>query len=439
MIGVGAPLAAVLRPGSGRAQGTPEGAGAAIVVPGGLRRDLPGARVTYVGTSFTDPFEAAAFAAFTGATGIEVERVPGPESAGDRLAQYRQLLASRSGDVDVMMIDVVWPGVLAEHAVDLSDAIGWQGQARFERLLRNNTVAGKLVCVPWFLDAGLLYYRTDLLEEYDFDGPPATWAELEAMAATIQEGERAAAPDFQGYVFQGRAYEGLTSNALEWQASHGGVEIVDAVGVVSIDNPGTVAALERAARWVGTISPPGVTEYEESEALGVWRAGNAAFMRNWPYAFEVGQEPSSPIRDRFGVAALPMGDGASARHAGTLGGWQLMVSAYAENREAAVELVKYLTSREVQKAHAIAGSYPPTIPDLYGDEEILAARPYYEGLVAVFLDAAVARPSTLPGERYEELSRTYSTAVHQILTGGAEAGPRLEELQGTLVAIVAAP
>ena len=233
-------------------------------------------------------------------TGVNAEVVTGPQSATDRLAQYLQFFGAQSGDIDVMQIDVIWPGILAEHLVDLTPYIAPEDlQAHFERIVQNNTVDGALVGIPWFTDAGLLYYRTDLMEKYGFAGAPETWTELEERATTIQEGERQAGnTDFWGYVWQGAAYEGLTCDALEWQVSWGGGEIVEADGTISINNPQAVAAFDMAASWVGTISPEGVTSYREEDARNIWQAGNAAFMRNWPYAYSLGNDAESAIAQR---------------------------------------------------------------------------------------------------------------------------------------------
>ena len=160
----------------------------------------------------------------------------------------------------------------------------------FPRIIENNTVGGRLVSIPWFTDAGILYYRTDLLEKYGYKAPPKTWEELTEMAKKIQDGERTAGKgDFQGFVFQGKASESVTCNAIEWIYSFGGGTIVEPDKKVTINNPNAIKALETAKGWVGTISPKGVTTYGEEEARNVWQAGNAAFMRNWPYAYALGQ------------------------------------------------------------------------------------------------------------------------------------------------------
>ena len=116
--------------------------GATIVVPEGLPTDLAGASINVIfgadGPSV--PWEEAAIARFTEATGITVNLTVGPTSATERLAQYQQFFAAQATDVDSMMIDVIWPGILATHAADLSEAIGWQGAEYFERIVNNNTI-----------------------------------------------------------------------------------------------------------------------------------------------------------------------------------------------------------------------------------------------------------------------------------------------------------
>src|SRR3712207_3879749 len=139
-------------------------------------------------------------------TGNEVRLVQTPSSATERLAVYQQLLAAKSGDVDVFQIDVVWPGILGTHFIDLKQAVGDAIQQHFQPIVAANTVNGQLVGVPWFTDAGILYYRKDLLEKHGRP-VPQTWAELTETAQMIQEKERAGNANFWGLVFQAKAYE----------------------------------------------------------------------------------------------------------------------------------------------------------------------------------------------------------------------------------------
>lgn len=356
---------------------------------------------------------------------VRIEVLDTPDMADDRLGLYLQFFEARSSRVDVYQIDVIWPGDLAEHLVDLYEYDAHLVTSmHFQPIIENNTVDGRLVAIPWFTDAGLLYYRTDLLEKYGLS-VPETWDQLERAAKIIQDGERAAGNrDFWGFVWQGNAYEGLTCDAIEWVSSNDGGVIIEPDGRITISNPNAAEIIEQAAGWVGTISPSGVTGFDEEASRAVWQAGNAAFMRNWPYAWTLGQAEGSPIRGKFDVAVLPAGKGTPGA---ALGGWQLAVSKYSNNPEVAADVAFFLAGYEMQKMRAIEGSFNPTIQALYRDPEVLAAVPFFGSLYDVFVNAT-PRPSTISAPRYAEVSRLFFQAVHSVLTGRESADIALEEL-----------
>lgn len=366
-------------------------------------------------------------AAWEKATGHDVEVVSTPNSSTERLSLYQQILSAQSGDIDVMQVDVVWPGLLANHLADLNQLLATEDSAgHFTTIMDNNTVDGRLVALPWFTDAGVLYYRRDLLDKYDL-APPETWQQLTEAARHIQQQERAAGNhDLWGMVFQGRAYEGLTCNALEWVASSDGGTIVDAAGEITIDNPEAAAALDLAATWIGDIAPQGVLNYTEEEARGIFQSGNAVFMRNWPYAWALIQSDSSDVRDKVGVSSLPRGN--EGQSTGTLGGWNLAVSRYSESPQLAADLVAFLTSRQEQKRRAIQAAYNPTRPALYEDSDVLEAVPFFGTLYTTFQNA-VARPSSATGDKYGRVTNAFFNAVHRVLSGnqtGVEAVTQLD-------------
>jgi trehalose/maltose transport system substrate-binding protein len=365
-------------------------------------------------------------------TGNKVKLVATPADANERLALYQTLLAAQSKDIDVFQIDMIWPAILAPHLVDLASVLPEPERAdHFKILVDNNTVDGKLVAVPWFVDAGLLYYREDLLKKYGKE-VPKTWSELAETARTIQAGEVTAGNSgLQGYVWQGRAYEGLTCNALEWIASFGGGSIVGPDGKVTVDNPQAAKALATAKGWIGTISPAGVLSYGEEESRGVFQSGNAVFMRNWPYAWALANAADSPVKGTVAVAVLPQGDGPNARHAAALGGQQLAVSRYSEHPKEAMDLVRYLTSAQEQKRRAQQGSFNPTLRSLYADKELLAANPFYKDFLPI-VDSAIARPSTVTGRRYNQVSSAFVRTVHGALSGQGQASASLVDLSKEL-------
>jgi trehalose/maltose transport system substrate-binding protein len=406
--------------------------------PRNLRTDLRETSIKIVlpENALDLPWDDALIAKFHQLTGITVQTVRPGNDTTVVLAGYLRDFASGSADADVYAIDIVWPGILSDYAEDLRPAVGGLPDM-LPSLILNDTVKGKLVSVPYFTEVSLLYYRTDLLQKYHFTSPPRTWSELEHQARTIQDGERANGNSmFWGFLWQGAASEALTCNALEWQISQGGGRLIGSDGKPSIRRDRFVAALERARGWIGTLSPPAVTSQLEDDSLQIWKSGEAAFMRNWPYAYLESMKDDSSIRNRVGVTVLPRGDGPDGRHADILGGFQLMVSKTSKNKSAAIEMVKFLTSPEIQRVNATTRGYAPTRPSLYYDSAALKANPFFGTLRDVLLEGAVTRPSTVAGSRYDEISKAYFTAVRQILTGQKGAAPAVQELEKEFQSLV---
>jgi trehalose/maltose transport system substrate-binding protein len=363
-------------------------------------------------------------------TGNTVKVVPMPSSTTDQFAQYRLWLSAGNADIDVYQTDVIWAPQLADNFEDLTEATKDVIKDHFPSIVESQTVNGKLVAMPLFTDAPALYYRKDLLEKHGAS-VPKTWEELTATAKKIQEAERAAgSKDLWGFVWQGNAYEGLTCNALEWVKSFGGGQIVESDGTISINNPKAAAAVDLAKSWVNTVSPPGVLSYGEEEARGVWQTGNAVFMRNWPYAYGLGEADDSKVKGKFDVTTLPSG-GDNDKSAATLGGWNLAVSKYAKNKDAAIALVKFLASKDTQKQNALIGSKLPTVMALYDDADIKEKQPIIPRWKDVFLQA-VPRPSAPTKVKYNEVSSKFWSAVHETLSGKGTAAENLEVLEADL-------
>jgi trehalose/maltose transport system substrate-binding protein len=364
------------------------------------------------------------------ATGNKVTMVPMPASTSDQFGQYRLWLAAGSTDIDIYQTDVIWAPQLADHFLDLSEAAKDLAPTHFPSIIQSQTVNGKLVALPIFTDAPALYYRKDLLDKYGV-AVPKTWDELTVAAQTVQDGERAAGKgDFWGFVWQGNAYEGLTCNALEWVKSFGGGQIVEPDGTISINNEKAAKALETAKGWVGTVSPPGVLAYQEEEARGVWQTGNAAFMRNWPYAYGLGNGDDSAVKGLFSVTTLPIGAEGDTS-AATLGGWNVAVSKYSKHPDIAISLAMYLAGPEAQKQRAINESALPTIVALYDDADIAKAQPIIPQWKDVFLNA-VPRPSAPTLGKYNEVSAKFWSAVHETLSGNGSAADNLAGLEADL-------
>jgi trehalose/maltose transport system substrate-binding protein len=370
---------------------------------------------------------------FTRETKIRVSLLPSPDSARQRLVLWRELLGTGASGPDVYGIDVIWPGMLAEYFVDLKPYFANEVSLQFPAIAAGYTVDNKLVAMAYRADIGLLFYRTDLLRQYRYREPPRTWDELEIMAARIQAGERAKGKkEFWGFVWQGAADEALTCDALEWQAAEGGGRIIEEDQAISVNNPQAIRAWQRAARWVGSISPPGVVGYREWDSLNVWVAGDAAFMRHWPSAYLDSQAAGSSIRNKFDTALLP---GGKAGLVGTLGGWGLAVSRFSTHPREALELVRYLTRRDAQVKRSRVLSQPPTLPELYDLHAVLELNPHFALLSQAFRTGIVSRPSAVAGKKYQDVTDAYIQAVHSVLTGEKGAPEAAAALENELVRI----
>jgi trehalose/maltose transport system substrate-binding protein len=375
--------------------------------------------------AFADLDDAMA-ARFTADTGIRAQFIRRSTSNfDDAVTVYQSLLEAQSPDIDVLHIDVIWPGALGKYLTDLKPSLSAEATQHYPTLVENDTVDGRLIGLPAFADVGLLYYRMDLLEKYGFVAPPATWDELEQQATRILAGERIANPDFSGYVYQGAAGESLTCNVLEWLASSVAGRFVDN-DRVSINSPEAVGILNRVRGWTGTLAPHNVTSYIEEDARTAFQLGNAAFMRNWPYAFGMSNAAGSPIKGKFGVAPLPAAPGQP--HVGTAGGFSVAVSKYSRVPEAATEWVRYEASPETQAYRAVALSQVPTIPAAAARSDVQQAEPFLPALQDV---VRVARPSSIFGEKYPQASTAIYRGVNQILNG-QDAPPVLVEIQKQL-------
>lgn len=376
---------------------------------------------------------------FTKQTGIAVKLLPyGTADMGARRQQDVTWLKQHASTPDVYESDIVDIGTLQEYLLDLRPYLTADDRSNIPAIMRNFTFNGRIVALPVHTDVGLLFYRTDLLKKYGYSHPPKTWDELEKMAAKIQAGERALGDkSFWGYVWEGSPLnEGLTYTALEWQASNGGGQIIEPDGTISVNNPWTIEALRRARKWVGTISPPAVTAYQMDDLSNAWLSGHAAFVRNWPYYYSVGESPDSVARGKFAVAPLPAG---RMGPAGTLGGWQLSISKYSAHPKEAAELIEYLSDSAAQLKLGREFSWMPTRLGLYDDPELLRSSPYFSWLKNEFPRLAVARPSSVAGEKYLAVSAAYKAAVHNVLTGQDDAADAMAKLEKQLVKITGFP
>jgi trehalose/maltose transport system substrate-binding protein len=371
---------------------------------------------------------------FTQQTGIAVKHLPTPETALDQLDLVQKLLRQGSSSPDVYGVDVIWPGVLSEELIDLKPYLATELSSINTDVVASYTVEGKLVAVPYHSDIGVLFYRRDLLRRYGYGAPPRTWDELEQMAARIQEGERARGQkDFWGFIWPGAAGEGLTCNALEWQISEGGGRVIEADGTISVNNLNAIHSWQRAAHWIGWISPPSVTSLQEWDAVNdYYYAGTSAFFRGWARSYLLSVRDIPSVRDKIGITSIPAGKNAQAA---TLGGFGLGLSRSSTHTTEALQLIRFLIHREIKLEEAPSDYESRNWPELYDPTAILRTKPNSADNGKQPVSGVVARPSTVAGRKYEEVSRAYIQAVRSVLLGQSKAPEAAASLERELVRI----
>lgn len=315
--------------------------------------------------------------------GLKVRDETLPSSTDEQHQFYVINLEGRSSDFDILSMDVIWVPEFAKAGWlrDISRLIPEEERGEFfPGPVEAVTHEGRVYAVPWYIDAGLLYYRKDLLEKYG-EPLPATWDDLVRTASRITQHE----PDLYGFVWQGKQYEGLVCNVLEYFRGNGG-DVLRGREVV-IDSPENVEALGFMRDLVVKyrVTPELVFTAIEEPTRHIFGNGKVLFMRNWPYAWNIFQKEGSAVRGRVGVAPLP--SFAGHKSASTLGGWQLGINRYSRYPEAAEKLVSFLTSPETQKEVALNIGYKPTRKALYGDADLVREQPFIAGLHDLFMKA----------------------------------------------------
>ena len=358
-------------------------------------------------------------------TGNTVLTYPIPDDLAERLALFSAVLSEDVPKFDVISAEVTSAAALADDLLSLGDYLPYAAYGQSETMIRQLTIGGELKGLPFYQEMGGLYYRTDLLEKYGVE-VPESWGELEAAARLIQDGERAEGNDaFWGYLFQGGLGEALAANATEWMVSHSGEPIVGSRGV-DLTDPRYIEGLQMAAGWVGTISPPEVLSFDEEAARALFQRGNAAFMRNLPYAFPLLESPISAVSGKVGAAFMPSAH--DNPPVSLLEGWSMVVARGSPHPAEAAFLADFLTSVAQQRMRALEADFFPSQVVLFSDTEVSTHFPLVDTYELIEANIRM-RPAHLIGKGYAEGSKVFQEAVHAVLRGDGDAATVMAEAQ----------
>jgi len=375
---------------------------------------------------------------FTRETGIRVNDLPTPEDSASKLDLAMELLRSGAPSPDVYGVDTIWTGTMGEYLIDLQPYFASEISAEDPAIIDIYRIQGKVVAMPnQPLGVQVLVYRTDLLAKYGYKTPPRTWDELEKMAARIQAGERAnGKKDFWGYVFAGAIAtdsEQLTMEGLEWQAAEGGGHIIEPDGKISVNNPNVIRAWERAAHWVGWISPPSVVSYTATDAENkFWVSGEAAFLLSHAIVYEIFAE-DKPFRDQAGVTSVPAGKSARV---GTLGGYALGISRFSAHQAESVKFIQFLLRKHAEFVATYTEKRDRKVEYFEVPTIMKEIYPWWYKAGESGGSAIVSRPSAVAGSHYEAVSKAYTRALHSVLTRASTAPAAAAALESELARIM---
>ncbi len=348
---------------------------------------------------------------------IRINMVEGPNEANlvEDLNTSAYLLGS--SPYDLINLDVVWTSKFAAAGwlMDLGDRFPDERRAEFlEGDIEGSIYNDTLYRIPWRTDAGVLYYREDLLSEVGAQ-PPETFQEMVEIAKQVQE---AGGAQF-GYLWQGRQYEGVSAMFTEVLKGFGGYWINPDTNAVGLDEP---EAIEAAQFLVDTIrdgvSPTGVSTYIEEDVRRLFQSGSAVFMRNWPYAIPLLNEDGSQVQGNVGTRPMLGTEGIEG--GGCLGGWGWGISSMTPHPEEAWRVVEFFTSDAVQKRFALEAGFTPSVRSLYQDAEILAEYPYFSDLFEVVQNVA-PRPLTAQYAQASDILQRYLSAAFSGRTNAEDA------------------
>jgi multiple sugar transport system substrate-binding protein len=343
---------------------------------------------------------------------VKLEQAPSDSDA------YRSALTTQisggSSSFDVYNGDVVWPAQFGKAglAQPLSDYLPSSYWKQFSPgLVDGLTYQGKIMAAPLFTDNAFLYYRKDLLAKAHLP-VPTTWEQVQSEAAQLQK----AGLVKYGFAAQWSSYEGLTCDWSEF-AADAGAKVVDSSGTKSeINSAGSLKALTFMRGLITSgVAPQAITTFQEQQSEQLFTSGQAAFLRNWTYAYADANSPAaSKVAGQVGMTNLPSFDGQGHPGYSVTGGWNLYLNPHSKHVAAAVAFIKWLTGSDAQRIIAEQGGEIPTVAAVLADPTVQAANPAFQ---VAATNKLVSRPSQVAA--YAQVSQGVYSNINAALAGSA--------------------
>ncbi len=345
--------------------------------------------------------------------GIRLQIVEGPNATNLIEDLYTSAFLLGDSPYDLINMDVIWTPKFAAAGwlVDLTDEFSQEELSVFSAPdVEGGKYQDRLYRLPIRSDAGMLYYRKDLLEQAGYQ-PPKTFEELVKISKDLQEKGLVR----WGYLWQGRQYEGAAAMFVEVLKGFGAFWVNPDTLEVGLDQPAAIQAVKFLQSTIQEgISPPGVTTYMEEDTRRIFQNGGAAFLRSWPYVWPLANAEDSPIQGKVGI--VPM-IGAEGNTGGScLGGWGLGISKTTKHPKEALKAIRFLTSQAPQKEFILEAGYVPSRKSLFTDPAIVAKYSYYPQFLQVVQKAVLRPPIAQYAQASDILQRYLSAALTNQMT-----------------------
>lgn len=339
--------------------------------------------------------------------GIRINLIEGPSDTNLIENLYTSAFLLGESPYDIINMDIVWvPKFAAAGWVrDLTDRIPPEQLSKFiQGNVEGGRYRGKLYRIPHASDAGMLYYRKDILEQAGIPAPK-TFEEMVKISQNLQKQGKAT----WGYLWQGKQYEGVSAMFVEVLSGFGGFWANPQTFEVGLDKPEAIKAVEFLKNTIASgISPPGVTTYGEEETRLLFQNGKALFLRNWPYVWKLANTEESNVKGK--IAIEPMLSSIGKTGGSCLGGWGWGIAKTSKHPEQAWKAIKYLTSEETQRKFILETGLVPSYKSLFTNKEIVAKYPHYPQLLKVVERPALRPPLAQYAQASDILQRYLSSA-----------------------------
>jgi multiple sugar transport system substrate-binding protein len=344
---------------------------------------------------------------------IKLQLIEAPNASNAVEDLYTSSFLLGNSPYDLVYMDIVWVPKFAAAGwlLPLGDRISKTELAEYlQGDVNGSMYRGQLYRIPLRSDAGMLYYRKDLLEKAGYQ-PPDTYEELIKISQAMQKQKLAE----WGYIWQGMQYEGMAAMFAEVLKGAGGFWIDPKTQQVGLDRPEAIAAIEflRSTIKLG-ISPSGVITYKEPETLQLYQSGNAVFLRSWPYVFGAASKPESAIRGKFAIKPMVHAPGQSS--GACQGGWGLGIAKTSKHPDAAWKVIEFMSSEEAQRKFVLATGYVPSRKSLFNDRQIVDRYSHYPKLLKVVENSVLRPPIAQYAQASDILQRYLSAALTNKMT-----------------------